>query len=56
MIERQDHGEIRVSESHSERAEQPKATWAPLELWRILAGEAEFNPGDSHPDGPSTFS
>jgi hypothetical protein len=33
-----------------------KSEWTRPELARLLAGEAHSNPGDSHADGPSTFS
>jgi hypothetical protein len=33
-----------------------KAEWTKPELARLLAGGAQNNPGDSHADGPSTFS
>jgi hypothetical protein len=33
-----------------------KGEWTKPELARLLAGEAQNNPGDSHADGTSTFS
>jgi hypothetical protein len=43
--------------SESRRARRArKAEWTRPELARLLAGEAQNNPGDSHADGLSTFS
>jgi hypothetical protein len=33
-----------------------KSAWDRPEVARLFAGDAEGNPGDSHADGPSTFS
>jgi len=44
----------RKNESEAQRAR--KAEWKRPELARLLAGGAQNNPGDSHADGPSTFS
>jgi hypothetical protein len=45
------------TESEARRARRGrKAEWTRPELARLLAGGARSNPGDSHADGPSTFS
>jgi hypothetical protein len=33
-----------------------KAAWTSPAVSRLLAGDAENNPGDSHSDGSATFS
>jgi hypothetical protein len=43
--------------SEARRARRARKTeWTRPELARLLVGEAQGNPGDSHVDGPSTFS
>jgi hypothetical protein len=45
------------TENEARRARRGrKAEWTRPELARLLAGGAQSNPGDSHADGPSTFS
>ncbi len=34
----------------------PKSQWTSPQVKRLLAGDAENNPGDSHSDGSATFS
>jgi hypothetical protein len=49
MVDKQDGTE-------PERHQAPKAQWTSPEVKRLLAGDAENNPGDSHSDGSATFS
>jgi hypothetical protein len=49
MVEKQDGAK-------PERQPAKKSPWTSPEVKRLLAGDAENNPGDSHSDGSATFS
>ena len=50
MAQQPDEGGTSVSNDPEKR------DWDTPRVARLFAGDAEGNPGDTHPDGPTTFS